>query len=97
MSTKPSLKPTSNNIDKQSSKAEQNNWGQQPPRLIPVAKWNQYHEWPTVGTIRNWIFRENFNGLHKAVKRIGRRVLLDEKLFFEWLQDQEVNNVGKMA
>lgn len=57
-------------------------------KLIPVPKWNNYHDWPTVGSLRNMIFFEHQNGLAKAVKRIGRRVLIDEEAFFQWIEEQ---------
>ena len=44
----------------------------------------------TVGGLRSLIFNENSNGLAKsgAVVRIGRKVLIDENLFFAWVQAQ---------
>ena len=44
----------------------------------------------TVGGLRSLIFNEKSNGLAKsgAVVRIGRKVLIDENLFFAWVQAQ---------
>jgi hypothetical protein len=54
--------------------------------LIPVTKWNNYHDWPTVGGLRHLIFFEKTNGFSHCIRRIGRRVLIDEKAFFEWVK-----------
>lgn len=57
-------------------------------RLIPVPDWNNHHPWPPVGGLRHLIFNEKTNGFDKVVRRIGRRVLLDEAAFFEWAEKQ---------
>jgi len=61
--------------------------------LIPASRWNDHHEWPPIGGLRHLIFNENINGFHKCVRRVGRRVLIDERAFFEWIDEQSgVNN-----
>ena len=57
-------------------------------RLIPVTKWNDHHEWPPKGGLRHLIFNAKSNGFDKVVKRAGRRVLIDEAAFFEWVNSQ---------
>lgn len=57
-------------------------------KLIPVPHWNRHHDWPPQGGLRHLIFHENENGFHKCVKRVGRRVLIDEQAFFEWVSEQ---------
>ena len=57
-------------------------------RLIPVTMWPDYHDWPPIGGLRHLIFNEHQNGFHKVVKRCGRRVLIDEAAFFEWVANQ---------
>jgi hypothetical protein len=58
------------------------------PRLIPVPKWNTYHEWPPQGGLRHLIFHAKSNGFDRVIKRAGRRVLIDEQAFFEWVESQ---------
>ncbi|MBF8274062.1 MAG: hypothetical protein HW380_3167 [Magnetococcales bacterium] len=60
-------------------------------RLIPLTQWPNFHPWPPVGGLRHLVFHENSNGFNAVVKRVGRRVLLDEKAFFTWM---EVQNAG---
>lgn len=61
-------------------------------KLIPVTKWNQFHMWPTEAALRYYIFNAEFNDFDKVIKRIGRRILIDEAAFFEWVEkrNQEV-------
>ena len=55
-------------------------------RLIPVPKWNLYHEWPPQGGLRHLIFYASTNGFHAVIRRVGRRVLIDEAAFFAWVE-----------
>lgn len=55
-----------------------------PTRLIPVSSWSKYHEWPPIGGLRHLIFNERTNGFSAVVRRVGRRVLIDETAFFNW-------------
>jgi len=57
-------------------------------RLIPVTKWHESHEWPPIGGLRHLIFNAKSNGFDKVIKRIGRRVLIDEAAFFQWVEGQ---------
>ena len=56
-------------------------------RLIPAAKWDQYHPWPSKGGLRFIIFNAKKNGFD-AARRVGRRVLIDEAAFFAWVERQ---------
>lgn len=55
-------------------------------RLIPAHQWNSYHDWPPPGGLRHLIFNADKNGFAPAIKRVGRRVLIDEKKFFECVE-----------
>lgn len=57
-------------------------------RLIPVTKWNDYHSWPPIGGLRHLIFNAEKNGFNSVIKRCGRRVLIDEGEFFQWVEEQ---------
>ncbi len=62
-------------------------------RLIPVPEWNKHHSWPPQGGLRHLIFNEKTNGFASAFKRVGRRVLVDEREFFRIVDEQ--NQGGK--
>ncbi|HBD7468634.1 TPA: hypothetical protein ACUTUG_000732 [Legionella pneumophila] len=57
-------------------------------RYIPVPNWEKHHEWPRIGGLRNLIFNKDKNGFDKVVKKVGKRVLIDEAAFFEWVANQ---------
>jgi hypothetical protein len=60
-----------------------------PKRLIPVTKWNVYHDWPPQGGLRHLIFYAKTNGFDRVIKRVGRRVLVDESAFFQWVESND--------
>jgi hypothetical protein len=55
------------------------------PRLIPAADWNKFHHWPPPGGLRHLIFFADSNGFANVVRRVGKRVLIDEQAFFSWI------------
>ncbi len=57
-------------------------------RLIPASTWSNHHPWPPIGGMRHLIFFAATNGFDKVIRRIGRRVLIDEAAFFEWADKQ---------
>jgi hypothetical protein len=64
-------------------------------RLIPLAKWNDYHDYPTVSALRHLVFFEEMNGFSKVIRRIGKKIYLCEKSFFEWVDEQNSANIKK--
>ncbi|NBV06697.1 MAG: hypothetical protein EBS06_05625 [Proteobacteria bacterium] len=65
-------------------------------RLLTVNQFIEAHPFMTSGGLRALIFQSRFNDLDKkkVIKRIGRKILLDEAAFFEWLNERsEVNHV----
>ena len=56
-------------------------------RLIPVTKWNDYYDYPTIGGLMALIFNADKNGFNKVIRRIGSRVLLNEQAFFDWVEE----------
>lgn len=63
-------------------------------RLIPINDWPQYHPWPSISGLRYFIFHANTNGFHKVIRRVGRRVLIKESAFFDWVDEQ--NNSAEL-
>ena len=58
----------------------------QTTRLIPVPEWNEHHSWPPIGGLRHLIFYAEEKGFDKVIRRVGRRVLIDEAAFFQWVK-----------
>jgi len=62
-------------------------------KIIPAAQWNKYHPWPPKGGLRYLIHNAEKNGFKKVIRRVGKTVLLDEKAFFDWVDEQnEITN-----
>ena len=57
-------------------------------RFIPASDWNKYHPWPPIGGLRHLIFYADQNGFNEVITRVGRRVILNEKKFFEYMEKQ---------
>ena len=54
-------------------------------KLFTVKQWTSYHPWPPIGGLRHLIFHSKTNGFYKVIRKVGRRVLIDENAFFEWI------------
>lgn len=57
-------------------------------KLIPLTQWSKYHSWPPLGGLRHLVFHEKFNGFSKVIRRCGRRILISEPDFFQWVEEQ---------
>lgn len=55
-------------------------------RLIPLTEWSKHHYWPPIGGLRHLVFYAKSNGFEQVIKRVGRRVLIDEAAFFLWVE-----------
>jgi hypothetical protein len=58
-------------------------------RLIPLTQWPQHHPWPPIGGLRHLVFFSKTNGFDRVVRRVGRRVLIDEAEFFRWVEERQ--------
>jgi hypothetical protein len=65
-------------------------------RLIPLSKWNDHHDYPTVSALRHLVFFEEQNNFSKVLRRLGKRIYIDEKSFFEWVDAQNSSNSPQM-
>jgi len=63
-------------------------------KLFTVQQFSERHPFATQGALRFQIFHRKENGLEEsgALIRVGRKILIDEEKYFEWLdglQDKE--------
>ncbi len=61
-------------------------------KMIPLTKWPQFHTWPTAAALRYYVFNGEFNNFHTVFKRVGRRILIDEEAFFDWVEERNKSN-----
>ena len=64
----------------------------QPPNLLTVPQFAEQYAAFSVGGLRWQIFCSEKNGLKEsgAIIRLGRKVLIDVKKYFQWVYDQQV-------
>ncbi len=58
------------------------------PSFATVRYLLKKYPWLTEGGLRHFLFHMDENGLHRAVKKMGRRILIDEDEFFNWIELQ---------
>lgn len=58
------------------------------PSLWTVAQLSERHPAFSQASLRHWIFHADENGLSAsgALIRLGRKLLIDEERFFEWVR-----------
>lgn len=69
-------------------------------RLIPLARWNDYHDFPTVLALRQYKFRMDTNGFDEVIEHggeNGKTILIDEAKFFKWYIKNHPKNYSKQA
>ena len=62
------------------------------PRLATVRQFCERHPFMSEGGLRHLIFNARSTGFSGCIRRIGRRVYIDETAFFQW-----IGNDGKKA
>lgn len=55
-------------------------------RLIPLTEWNNHHVWPTISGLRHYVLHADRYGFTNCIRRVGRRVLIVEDAFHEWVE-----------
>jgi hypothetical protein len=56
------------------------------PRLIPVKDWKKFHLNPPLSELRDLMFHKDSNGFNSCVRRIGKKIYIDEDAFFRWVE-----------
>ena len=63
-----------------------------PPRVLRTVRQHcDRHPFVTEGGVRFQIFNRQTNGLEKsgALVRLGRKILIDENKYFDWIDSQQ--------
>ncbi len=58
-------------------------------RLIALTDWSKYHAWPPLGGLRHLVFHAKQNGFYNVIRRVNKRILIDECAFFDWIDQQQ--------
>lgn len=62
-------------------------------QYLTVKQMAEKHPAFSESSLRYHIFHEHKNGIDKAIRRIGRKIIINENLFFEWLESQAKGGV----
>ena len=60
------------------------------PNYLTVKQMATKHPAFSESSLRYHIFNETKNGIDKAIKRVGRKILINEEYFFKWVEEQDV-------
>jgi len=58
-------------------------------KLIPLTQWPAHHSYPNIAGLRYLVFNAEKNGFASCIKRIGKRILIDEAAYFAWVDSQQ--------
>ena len=57
----------------------------QETRFLTIPQFCDEHAWPSAQAVRHMIFQNKDGFVDRCVKRIGRRILLDERAVLDWI------------
>lgn len=60
-------------------------------RYLTCTQWCKEYNWPPAGGLRHLIFNAKYNGFSKVVRRVGRRILLNEEEFLKFIEEKSNN------
>lgn len=63
-----------------------------PSRIIPLSEWENYHSYPTKGSLYQFHFEREINGFDYCVEhggKNGKRILINEDKFWEWHRNRQ--------
>lgn len=56
--------------------------------LLSIGQFVEKHKHQTEPSLRWLVFNESHNGFSKVIRRIGKRVFIDEEAYFQWVDEQ---------
>ena len=63
------------------------------PNYLTVKQMAAKHPAFSEASLRYHIFNEEKNGINKVIRRIGRKILINENQFLEWIEQQSTGGV----
>jgi hypothetical protein len=64
------------------------------PILLTVKDFCNKHKYPTISAMRYLIFNAEKTGFSKCIRHLGRRVLISEEKWFEYIEEINQPRVG---
>lgn len=60
--------------------------------LIPLSKYGEYYDFPSVGALRQYIFHEKKYHFQNVYKKVGNRIYISISEFNKWVIEQNGGN-----
>ena len=57
----------------------------EPKQFYTVKQLADKHHFVTLSALRWYIFHSKSNGLHSCIRRVGRKILIDNQAFLNWI------------
>ena len=54
-------------------------------KLIPLSRWNDYYDFPSVGALRQLVFSNKNSFVDEVTRRICNRIYISVPDFFSWV------------
>ena len=58
-------------------------------QMLTIKQFALKNPWPNESTLRNLYYRRKDNGMAKAFIKVGKRIIVDEEVFFKILKAQK--------
>ena len=60
--------------------------------LVPLSRFNEYYDYPTVGALRQLLFYNTDGFEDKVIRRVGKRIYIKISALMSWIE--ETNNTN---
>ncbi len=55
--------------------------------LVPLSRFQDYYDFPSVGALRNLQFYNTFGFADKVIRRVGKRIYVKISALEEWIEE----------
>ena len=55
--------------------------------LVPLSRFQDYYDFPSVGALRNLQFYNTFGFADKVIRRVGKRIYVKIQALEEWIEE----------
>lgn len=62
--------------------------------LVPLSRFNDYYDFPSVGALRNLQFLNTYGFADKVIRKLGKRIYVKISALQQWIEE---TNGGQVA
>ena len=60
--------------------------------LVPLSRFNEYYDYPTVGALRQLLFYNTDGFEDKVIRRVGKRIYIKISALMSWIEETNTTN-----